>query len=71
MNEIVFEIEEDSVDGGYVARALGHGITTQAESIPELKTMIRDAVHCHFDNPEQRPKVIRLLFIREEVIACS
>ncbi|MGD0999171.1 MAG: 2-oxoisovalerate dehydrogenase [Candidatus Brocadiia bacterium] len=51
MSEIVFQVEEDPVDGGYVARALGHGITTQAESIAELKKMIRDAVCCHFDKP--------------------
>jgi hypothetical protein len=49
MSEIVFRVEEDPVDGGYVARALGHGITTQAESIAELKKMIRDAVCCYFD----------------------
>ncbi len=51
MSEIVFQVEEDPVDGGYVAHALGHGITTQAESIAELKRMIRDAVRCHFDKP--------------------
>ncbi len=58
--EIVFYVEEDPADGGYVAHALGHGITTQAESIAELKRMVRDAVCCHFDKPVDRPKVIRL-----------
>jgi len=71
MSEIIFQIEEDSVDGGYVASALGHSIFTQAETIAELKVMILDAVHCHFDRPEDRPKVIRLHFVREEVLACS
>ena len=71
MSEIVFLVEEDAVDGGYVARALGQGITTQAETIPELKEMVLDAVRCHFDKPEDRPKVIRLLFTREEVISAS
>ena len=71
MSEIVFQVEEDPVDGGYVAHALGHGITTQAESIAELKRMIRDAVRCHFDKPEDRPRAIRLIFTREEVMAST
>ncbi|HEY3322004.1 MAG TPA: 2-oxoisovalerate dehydrogenase E1 subunit beta [Planctomycetota bacterium] len=60
MTEIIFQIEEDAVDGGYVAQALGHGITTEAESIPDLKKMILDAIRCHFDRPEERPKVVWL-----------
>jgi predicted RNase H-like HicB family nuclease len=70
-SEIVFQVEEDDVDGGYVAHALGYGITTQAETIGELKRMIRDAVRCHFDKPEDRPKAIRLIFTREEVMAST
>jgi hypothetical protein len=60
MSEIVFHVEEDPVDGGYVAHALGQGITTQAECIADLKRMIRDAVCCHFDKPAARPKIILL-----------
>jgi len=30
--------------------------------------MVRDAVICHFEE-ENRPKIIRLHFVREEVIA--
>ena len=30
MSEIIFEAQEDEVDGGYVATALGHGIVTRA-----------------------------------------
>lgn len=69
MTEIVFQVEEDSVDGGWVARALGAGITTQADSIDELKTMIRDALRCHFDNDTDIPPVIRLHFVKDEVIS--
>lgn len=47
--EIIFSVQE-SPEGGYEARALGHSIFTQANSIEELKTMIRDAVACHFDD---------------------
>ena len=57
--EIIFQVEEDPVDGGFVAHALGHGITTQAESLDELKVMILDALRCHFDQVEDIPTVVR------------
>lgn len=68
MTEIVFQIEEDP-EGGYTARAVGASIFTQADTVEELRAMIRDAVCCHFENPDQRPKLIRLHFCRDEVIA--
>jgi len=67
MNEIIFLIEE-APEGGYSARALGHSIFTEAESMDVLRDQVRDAVKCHFDEG-QAPKVIRLHFVREEVIA--
>jgi predicted RNase H-like HicB family nuclease len=67
-NEIIFEVREDEIDGGYNASALGYGIHTQAESIEELRSMVRDAVRCYFEEG-QAPKVIRLHFVREEVIS--
>jgi hypothetical protein len=67
MNELIFLIEE-AAEGGYSARALGHSIFTEAESLESLRTQIRDAVKCHFDEG-QSPKIIRLHFVREEVIA--
>jgi len=64
-SEIIFEVEE-SPEGGYDARALGHSIYTQAETIDELKTMLQDAVRCHFDEND-RPRVIRLHLVKDEV----
>ena len=64
--EIIFLVEE-SPEGGYEARALGHAIFTEADSFEELKEQIRDAVRCHFDEDE-RPRVIRLHRVQEEVI---
>jgi predicted RNase H-like HicB family nuclease len=58
MIEIIFLVEDDP-DGGYIARALGESIFTQADDLESLKEMIRDAVDCHFTE-EQKPKVIRL-----------
>lgn len=67
MNEIIFTVEE-APEGGYIARALGHSIFTEADALPALRDAVRDAVHCHFSDHE-RPKVIRLHFVREEVFA--
>lgn len=67
MSEIIFVIEE-SPEGGYNARALGESIFTQADTIPELHARTRDAVQCHFPDGNA-PKLIRLHFVRDEVIA--
>jgi hypothetical protein len=67
VNEIVFLVHEPP-EGGYAAEALGHAIFTTADTPGELNGMVRDAVVCHFDEPS-RPKIIRLRFVRDEVIA--
>jgi hypothetical protein len=58
----------DADDGGYIARALGASIFTQADTLPELREAVREAVQCHYDDGEA-PRIIRLHFTREEVIA--
>jgi hypothetical protein len=68
MNEIIFIVEE-APEGGFTARSLKESIFTEGDSLMDLKTNIRDAVSCHFDEETKRPKVIRLHFVREEVIA--
>jgi dephospho-CoA kinase len=67
MNELIFLVEE-APEGGFTARALGESIFTEADNLELLKAQIRDAVRCHFDEA-QRPKIIRLHFVREEVFA--
>jgi len=69
MSEIIFEVLEDELDGGYVATALGHAIATQGETLEELREMVRDAVQCHFGETMEAPRVIRLHFVRDEVLA--
>jgi predicted RNase H-like HicB family nuclease len=71
MTEIIFEVQEDEVDGGYTASALGASIHTQGETLDELREMVRDAVRCHFGDgvPGEMPRVIRLHFVRDEVLA--
>lgn len=67
--EIIFEVREDELDGGYVARALGHSIFTQGDDLEDLRKMVKDAVACHFAEAGSRPKIIRLHFVREELLA--
>jgi len=47
MKEIIFLVEED-IEGGFVAKALGEDIFSQADSFEQLKEEIKDAVRCHF-----------------------
>ncbi len=67
MNEIIFVVEE-APEGGYTARALGESIFTEGDSLDELRDAVRDAVRAHFDE-DKPPGVIRLHYVREEVIA--
>jgi hypothetical protein len=67
MKEIIFLVEE-AAEGGFTAKALGAAIFTEADSIEALHASVRDAVQCHFD-AGQAPPVIRLHFVRDEVIA--
>jgi len=66
-NEIIFAVE-DSLEGGYEAKAIGHSIYTEADSFDELKINIREAVAAHFETDDM-PKLIRIHYVKEEVIA--
>ena len=68
MNEIIFLIEE-APEGGFTARALGQSIFTEADDLLSLEENVRDAIRCHFDNEDDRPRIVRLHFTREQVIA--
>jgi hypothetical protein len=66
MSEIIFQVEE-APEGGFTARALGAAIFTEADTLDALRAAVRDAVACHFD-PAERPGVIRLHFVRDELL---
>jgi predicted RNase H-like HicB family nuclease len=68
LTEIIFLVEDDA-EGGYVAQALGESIFTQADTLEDLKREIKDAVHCHFPDQNNRHQIIRLHIVRDEVIA--
>lgn len=65
--EVLFNVEEAD-EGGYVATAARHGIVTEGDSIEELQARVRDAVNCHFEEAA-RPKLIRLHFVKDVVLA--
>ena len=67
MNELIFLVEE-APEGGYTARALGASIFTEADDLPSLHQEVRDAVRCHYEEG-RAPQVVRLHFVREEVIS--
>lgn len=67
MKEIIFVVNE-APEGGYTARALGESIFTEADTLEELNSQVRDVVRCHFEDADA-PKVIRLHFVRDEVIS--
>lgn len=46
----------------------GHSIFTEADATAELHGKVRDLIVCHFE-PAEKPNIIRLHFVRDEVIA--
>lgn len=71
MTEILFLVEE-APEGGYTARAAGQSIFTEANTLDELREMIRDAVRCHFDDDDpERPAIIRLHLTHDEVLTAG
>lgn len=65
--EVIFEVR-DAEEGGLYARALGYAIFTQAETWEELRTNVREATALHFDDVEERPQLIQLHYVRDELI---
>ena len=67
--EIIFMVQEDPFDGGYTASALGYGIHTQGDDLDDLRANVREAFDTHFDETMARPQIIRLHFVRDEILA--
>jgi predicted RNase H-like HicB family nuclease len=66
MKEIIFLIEE-ALEGGFTAKALGESIFTAGETLDEVKSNIKEAVECHFEETEL-PKLIRLHIVKDELM---
>ncbi len=69
MTEVIFHVNE-AAEGGFTAKAIGHSIHTEADTIEELRQMVKDAVQCHFDE-EDMPKLVRLIFTKEELFSLA
>jgi hypothetical protein len=67
MDELIFVVTE-APEGRFTARALGEAVFTEADDVTALRERVRDAVRCHFDEGKA-PRVVRLHFVRDDVIA--
>ncbi len=67
VTEIIFVVES-APEGGFTARALGTSIFTEGDTVEDVRTNALAAVRCHFDDGAA-PAVVRLHFVRDEVLA--
>ena len=68
MTEILFILEE-ATGGGSVAHAVGAPMVMEADALTRVRPIIRDAGRCHVDEGGERPTLIRLHLVHDEVIA--
>ncbi len=68
MKELVFEVTQEE-DGGFVAECLQEDIFTQADTWDELRSNVREAAHAFYFDVLEKPSVIRLHLVRDEVLA--
>lgn len=69
MADLVFEVEQEA-DGGYYAECLTENIYTQGDTWDELRANVRDAAAAYFFDATA-PNVIRLHFVRDEVLSVA
>jgi len=65
--ELIFEVRE-AEEGGYVARALGQAIFTEAETWEQLRDNVPEVTSLHFEDAPAKPKIIQLHFVKDELI---
>ena len=68
MTQLIFLVEE-SPEGGYTARPLGHSIFTEANTLDDLCANIREAVQCHFGEGEVPDTVLLEVDARRSIAA--
>ena len=66
--ELILEVR-DAEEIGYVARALGQAIFTEAETWQELRNNVLEATSLHFEDAPEKPKLIQLHFVKDELIS--
>lgn len=68
MKQIEFIIEQDLKDGGFIAESFvneNEHIITQADTEENLIEQIHSALECHFENPDDVPRIITLKYKTE------
>jgi hypothetical protein len=65
--ELIFEVR-DAEEGGFFARALGHGIFTEGENWDELRANVLEAVSLHFEDATTRPRFVQMHYVKNELI---
>jgi predicted RNase H-like HicB family nuclease len=65
--ELIFEVR-DAEEGGYNARALGHGIFTQGDTWDELRANVLEATSLHFEDAPVQPRLVQLHYVKDELI---
>lgn len=66
--ELLFLVEDDP-EGGFTAHALQESIFVQGESMDEIRQAIREAVACHYEIESDRPPVLRIHYVHDEILA--
>jgi len=69
MAELVFEVVQEP-DGGYCAECLAENIFTQGDTWEELRRNVVEATSAFFFDRE-RPELVRLHLVRDEVLSVS
>ena len=65
--QLIFEVRE-AEEGGYIARALGQAIFTEAETWEQLRENVLEVTNLHFEDAPAKPKLIQLHFVKDELI---
>jgi predicted RNase H-like HicB family nuclease len=65
--ELIFEVR-DAEEGGFCARALGHGIFTEGETWEELRANVLEATSVHFEDSPVHPRLVQLHYVKDELI---
>ena len=68
MLELIFTIKE-AEDEEYVTKCFTQSIFTEGETMDELRVNVKEAVSCHFEDESHAPTLIRLHFVKDELIS--
>ena len=68
MSEIIFEARKAELHAGYVATAIGFPLVARGETLARLRSKVRVATDRYFGGDATAPALIRLHFVRDELL---